>query len=63
MVKNKPMMKDGKPVYDDTEVREFWEKMFTERIVSVLGTKATQGETSSDTVSNDDKSREDDLPF
>lgn len=66
MVKDKPMIKDGKQVFDDTEVREFWEKMFTDQIVKVIGSGSsipaanTSGSENTSTAQDDVN---DDLPF
>lgn len=63
MVKGKPMIKEGKQVFDDTEVREFWENLFMQSIVAIIGSgRATSPATESDS-STSNTSPKDDLPF
>lgn len=65
LVGDKPFIKDGRAVHDDTPVREFWEQQFTDHI-AIAGTKS--GDTFSDIPSatapdSIPVAEPDDLPF
>lgn len=56
-----PILKEGKKQYDDTDVRKFYEDLFIDKIVSLVG-KKTPEPTSEGTGTNS-STQEDDLPF
>lgn len=55
LVGDKPFIKDGRPVKDDTPVREFWEKQFMDHI-------ATKGATNADPYSDVPSAAAPDMP-
>ena len=70
MSKGKQMVKDGKPVWDDTDMRAWWEEKFQKHIVAKVGTgkqkeekpaTSSQGSGVGETFSS--SGPEDDLPF
>lgn len=64
MAGDKPVIVKGKQIYDDTELRKFWEDIFVSKIQNVLNVPtakpAVTSEASNITSTNDDN---DDLPF
>ncbi len=66
MVGDEPFLQDGKQVYDDKKVREFWETLFTTAIISKVGewNATPKPEASATTTANTTTTtQEDDLPF
>lgn len=64
MVNGTQFMQSGKPVWDDSKVRAFWEQMFKDKIIAALGTPIIQPEPSaSTTITASNPPDNDDLPF
>lgn len=66
--KDVPMLKDGKQMYDDSELREHWETVFTEQVIGKIGSGKTASAGSGDQGSGATETftastQEDDLPF
>jgi hypothetical protein len=70
MVDNEQLIQDGKPVFSDKKVREFWENIFTNTIIAKVGDGGNKPEPAINTVNNNGADNTnvtakngDDLPF
>ncbi len=63
MVGDKPLMKMGKKVLDDTAQREYWEKFFREKIIAVLGSGTPAASPKTTTEPADEPGDNEEVPF